>query len=287
MRAERSPRRRARRVGEIDLYAYLMVGGWLSCLLNVDWYTPYALVALVVWYLRYAGLRLFAPEPQLCATPAMHIVAGIPCVGPYKHSRAVMADRQAVMARYHLELPHFRLFIDDPATTPPEECRCIVGAVVEGNEEQRKFRDRSSTARDLLESSVYGEQLKGDSLLVSADLDREQKAREAQLAKAKALKEEGENLTPSERRKRRRAEEAEAVRFSDPGEHRPWSRVRVPPTINFKYLEGSAKSFLSAWLVPRAAALAFAKGAQKESSGSGAASTGLRWPRMELEDRWW
>ena len=48
-----------------------------------------------------------------------------------------------------------------------------------------------------------------------------------------------------------RVEEAEAVRFSDPGEHRPWSRVRVPPTINFKYLEGSAKSFLSGLLEHR------------------------------------
>ena len=122
------------------------------------------MVALVLWYLRYAGLRVFTPEARLCATPPMHLVAGVQCVGPYKKSRKVMADKQAVMARYHLELPHFRLFLDDPATTPPEACRCIVGAVVEGNEEQRKFRARASNTRDLLESEVYGTELTGEQL---------------------------------------------------------------------------------------------------------------------------
>eukprot|EP01043_Picozoa_sp_COSAG02_P051975 COSAG02_NODE_5538_length_4245_cov_120.115533_6_plen_321_part_00 len=276
------------RTGEIDLYAWLMLGGSMSCLLNSQWWHPIALAALFVWYLRYAGLRVFTPEAQLCSTPAMHIVAGVQCVGPYKKSRKVMADKQAVMARYHLELPHFRLFLDDPVATPPDQCRCIVGVVVEGKEEQQKFRDRASNTRDLLESEIYGQELKGDSLLVSADLDREQKAREAALAKEKAQQKKSEALTPAERRKRRRAAAEESARFSDPGEHRAWSRVRVPPIINFKFLEGSAKSFLSAWLVPRAAARAFSKLAlaQNQSTGSGDAAI-LRWPRIELEDRWW
>lgn len=273
-----------RRTGEIDLYAWLIFGGSMSCLLNSQWWHPYALVALVLWYLRYAGLRVFTPEARLCATPPMHLVAGVQCVGPYKKSRKVMADKQAVMARYHLELPHFRLFLDDPATTPPEACRCIVGAVVEGNEEQRKFRARASNTRDLLESEVYGTELKGDSLLVSADLDREQKAREATLAREQAQQQDSQNLTPAEKRKQRRAAAAEAERFSDPGEQRAWSRVRVPPKINFKFLEGAAKSFLSAWLVPRAAAQAFSKLTSEQTSTKTAA---LRWPRVEFEDRWW
>ena len=111
------------RIGEIDLYAWLMLGGSMSCLLNSQWWHPIAMAVLCVWYLRYAGLRAFTPEARLCATPPMHLVAGVQCVGPYKRSRKVLADKQAVMARYHLELPHFRLFLDDPATKPPEECR--------------------------------------------------------------------------------------------------------------------------------------------------------------------
>lgn len=275
------------RTGEIDLYAWLMLGGSMSCLLNSQWWHPIALVALFLWYLRYAGLRVFTPEAHVCSTPPMHLVAGVQCVGPYRKSRKVMADKQAVMARYHLELPHFRLFLDDPVATPPEQCRCIVGVVVEGREEQRKFRDRASNTRDLLESEIYGTELRGDSLLVSADLDREQKAREAALAREQAKQKESEGLTPAERRQRRRAAAAESERLSDPGEHRPWSRVRVPPILNFKFLEGSAKSFLSAWLVPRAAARAFSKLASVQNQSAGSDAATLRWPRIELEDRWW
>lgn len=276
------------RTGEIDLYAWLILGGSMSCLLDSQWWHPYAIAALCLWYLRYAGLRVFSPTARLCATPPMHLVAGVQCVGPYKSSRKVLAHKQAIMQRYHLELPHFRLFLDDPSTTPSDECRCIFGTVVEGKEQQREFRARASSIRDLLEAEVYSVEMKGDSLLSADDLAREQQTREAALAKETALLEADKKLTPSERRKRKRAAAAESERLSDPGEHRVWSRVRVPPKVNLKYLEGSAKSFLSAWLVPRAAALAFGKLTQEQNkSGGGADAPFLRWPRLELEDRWW
>ena len=158
------------------------------------------------------------------------------------NSRRVMDAKQALMARYHLELPLFRLFLDDPASTAPEACRTIVGVAVEGEEAQRELRNPASELRDLVET-VFGDELRGDALMLAS-----------------------ENLQPDKR--------------TDPvaGLDRPVGRVRVPPELNFLYIEGPAKSFLSAWIVPRAAALAFAQHA------GGAA---LRWPRLQFEDRWW
>ena len=157
-------------------------------------------------------------------------------------SRRVMEAKQALMARYHLELPLFRLFLDDPASTAPEACRTIVGVAVEGEEAQRELRNPASELRDLVET-VFGDELRGDALMLAS-----------------------ENLQPDKR--------------TDPAAvlDRPVGRVRVPPELNFLYIEGAAKSFLSAWIVPRAAALAFAQHA------GGAA---LRWPRLQFEDRWW
>ena len=51
-------------LGEVDLYAYLLGGAALSCLIAVQWWTPWALLLLCCWYLRYAGLR-----PTACAGP--------------------------------------------------------------------------------------------------------------------------------------------------------------------------------------------------------------------------
>ena len=51
-------------LGEVDLYAYLLGGAALSCLIAVQWWTPWALLLLCCWYLRYAGLR-----PTACAEP--------------------------------------------------------------------------------------------------------------------------------------------------------------------------------------------------------------------------
>ena len=89
-------------LGEVDLYAYLLGGAALSCLIAVQWWTPWALLLLCCWYLRYAGLRptacagppsappaaraanapavLGRPEARLCSTPPMILVAGAGCV---------------------------------------------------------------------------------------------------------------------------------------------------------------------------------------------------------------
>ena len=255
------------------------MGSFLSFLINVDWWAPFAIVGLTLWYLRWAGLRLTTPEAKLCATPSMHVIAGIGHTGPYVKTRKLIDEKQTLMARYHLELAHFRMFLDDPATTPPEECRCVVGMSVEGNQEQRDFRSGRSTTRELVET-IYGDQLHGDALILPSDLAKEQAAREEAAAlKAEATADEA-TLTMAEKRKRAREAEMEIVTFSDPGDERAWSRVRVPPTANFKYLEGAAKSFLSAWLVPRAATAAFAALAEKQAKKKGKEVVAVRYPRV-------
>ena len=205
------------RLGDIDLYAWLITGAFLSCLINVDWWTPFACVGLCLWYLRYAGLRLTTAEAKLCATPSMHVVAGIGHTGKYVKTRKLIEQKQAQMARYHCELAHFRMFLDDPATTPPEKCRCVVGVSIEGNQEQQDFRSGRSTTRELIET-IYGDQLHGDALILPTDLAKEQEARE----KAAELKAEVEakeaTLTMAEKRKLARLAELKVQTFSDPGD---------------------------------------------------------------------
>lgn len=69
--------------------------------------------------------------------------------GKYKHSRLLLSHKQRRLKAYDVQLPMFRLYLDNPETTPEAECRTVVGVVVEDAAQQEEILLTSSKLTDL------------------------------------------------------------------------------------------------------------------------------------------
>ena len=79
----------------------------------------------------------------------MTMVGGAVLFGPYKRTRRFLASKSVRVGLFHIELSMFRLFLDDPATTPPEKCRTVVGFTVEDEKQREDIASGSSNLSDL------------------------------------------------------------------------------------------------------------------------------------------
>ena len=195
-------------------------------------------------------------KPQRCATPQMTMVGGAALMGPYKRTRRFFDSKSARVGLFHLEMPMFRLFLDNPATTPPAKCRTVVGFTVEDDKQREEISKSTSNLSDLCvreshathptvayipflsdasrgrfhvcgrrTQSVFGEELGGMSFVDEVDptmaVGRSETADEDVV---------GEGL----------------------------GSIWVPPSsINFQYLQFAVKSCLSPWFISMAADAAF------------------------------